>query len=66
MTAKADIMQLSTLGPAQLLMCGSSCRTTFSNERWISIWPEWSVLIRRLTIKGTDLAITETASSLGD
>jgi uncharacterized protein len=27
---------------------------------------KWSVLIRRLTIKGTDSAITETASSLGD
>jgi|SoiMethySBSTD1v2_1073268.scaffolds.fasta_scaffold467507_2 hypothetical protein len=36
---KADIMQLSTLGYAQLLICGSSCRTTFSNELWISILP---------------------------
>ena len=32
-------VQLSTRCCAQLLMCGSSCRTTFSNERWISIWP---------------------------
>jgi bile acid:Na+ symporter, BASS family len=28
-------MQLSTLGFAQLLMCGSSCKTTFSNEVWM-------------------------------
>jgi hypothetical protein len=24
---------------AHLLMCGSSCKTTFSNELWISRWP---------------------------
>jgi hypothetical protein len=29
----------STLGLAQLLMCGSSCKTTFSNELWISMRP---------------------------
>ena len=32
-------LQLSILGYVQLLMCGSSCRTRFSNEGWISIWP---------------------------
>ena len=36
---EADIMQLSTLCCAQLLMCGSSCKTTFSNELWISMRP---------------------------
>jgi hypothetical protein len=25
--------------PAQRSMCGSSCKTTFSNELWISRWP---------------------------
>jgi hypothetical protein len=24
---------------AHLWMCGSSCKTTFSNELWISRWP---------------------------
>jgi hypothetical protein len=23
----------------QVLMCGSSCRTTFNNELWTSRWP---------------------------
>src|SRR5512132_1258846 len=36
---KRTLCSQGTLGCAQLLMCGSSCRTTFSNELWISIWP---------------------------
>jgi hypothetical protein len=28
---------------AQRLMCGSSCKTTFSNELWTSIWPLYSI-----------------------
>ena len=34
-----DPERLSTLAYAQLLMCGSSCKTTFSNELWISMRP---------------------------
>ena len=36
---KRTLCSQGTLGLAQLLMCGSSCKTTFSNEVWISIWP---------------------------
>jgi hypothetical protein len=28
---------------AQRLMCGLSCKTTFSNELWTSIWPLYSI-----------------------
>ena len=36
---KRTLCSYGTLGLAQLLICGSSCKTTFSNEVWISIWP---------------------------
>jgi hypothetical protein len=36
---KRTLCSQGTLGLAQLLMWGSSCKTTFSNELWISIWP---------------------------